>query len=211
MTCAVFIEGVTADEVVAHLRERVPGVRELEERCIFEYVSGRQLVPRAAVADVVDEGQRWTELWDPDYEGLLMRDLGPGRRPCVPLGRRAFAFVGGYAFFYYLEGELVRSAVRNNDEITEAFGTPLPEESKVQVPVWGFDQSCILQLMTLLGFGFPKADPSGGRYRILERWTEGTTIPAWATGTPASPTAPGATLTADEEAKLRKAFGIDAE
>ncbi len=213
-SCAIFISGSTADALIAHLRARFPGLVEHSQRCVYEYVISSEIAPCAAIADVELQGRRWTELWDGDFDGLLVKYLDPGRVPDLPLGRRAFAFYASattdaYGFFYYTGGKLVRALYRSERRVVHSIGKRLAQEAGAFASDAELDESSIA--LVARRFGFPWADipADHARYRVIAPYGNGPEMPAWATGQPASSPDPSSiSLTHEDLAQLRRIFGM---
>jgi hypothetical protein len=211
----LLIEGTTADAVIAHLRQRWPELREESERCVYEYATSNELTPRTAIADLEHAGRSWTEVRDSDFGGVLLKDLVPDRVPDLPLGPKAFAYYAStttdsYRFFYYEAGKLRRALARNEGRVVTSFGDALAEEAELPDAM---DELAFLRLAHRLGIGslrIPIADIDKQGYRMIDRAALGGVIPGWATAGRAAVPRSGELpqLTHDEEAALRRAFGI---
>jgi hypothetical protein len=214
MSCAIFIRGATADAVIKHLRTRLPDLVEREQRCVYEYASSKEIAPCAAIADLEWQGRRWTELWDGDFDGLLMKYLDPRRVPDLPLGTHAFAFYANtttdaYGFSYYQRGKLVRALYRSERHVVDTVGRRLAQEAGASASDIELDESALALLARR--FGFPWADVPAAQtgYRVVDPYGVGPEMPTWATwqlGTVAD--RDSTKVTHQDLAQLRRILGI---
>lgn len=214
-TCGIVIEGTSANAVIEHLSKRHPEMEVHPEPCDYHdaerlHAIGLATGSRAAVADVAADGRRWTELWDGDYEGFLVPYLD---KPPIdlPLGSRALAFLLDgtrccAGFWYYVDGALVRSVYDCDGQPSRTTGAPLVAEAGLDQTV-ELPEDYVSEVMSSLGFRMVRSPPAheGVQYRVLERWSDGSS-PWTKKVSDRSPTVK--TLTSEEEARLRVAFGI---